>query len=215
MSRSKDKGTNWETTIVRFLRDNGVPHAERRALGGTLDRGDIAGIPGVVFEAKNASRITLSEWLAEAEAERANDHATYGIVWAKRTGKTSPADGYVIMTGAALVQLLTEAGYIAPPAGLPEPLRMQVHTDGSLIEALRDLIKRHDPPPPVRIDVSELGELCGMCHADLAITIRGPHKVCAECVDAWDYQASLTPEERRRDDEAQVRYVEQSARIAG
>lgn len=145
MSRSKDKGTGWETAIVQYLRENGAPHAERRTLGGANDRGDIAGIPGVVFEAKNAARITLSEWLAEAEAERANDNAAYGFVWAKRTGKASAADGYVVMTGAALVQLLTEAGYIAPPAGLVQLLAESA--GASLIAELRDLVRRHDPAP--------------------------------------------------------------------
>ena len=49
MSASKSKGTAWETAIVRFLKDRGWPNAERRALGGANDRGDIAGVVGVVF----------------------------------------------------------------------------------------------------------------------------------------------------------------------
>lgn len=32
MSASKDRGTRWETAVVRWLRDHGFPHAERRAL---------------------------------------------------------------------------------------------------------------------------------------------------------------------------------------
>lgn len=148
MSRSKAKGTLWESAIVTYLRSNGVPHAERRALAGTLDRGDIAGIPGVVIEAKSAARLDLAGWLAEAECERDNDHATHGIVWAKRTGKTSAADGYVLMTGAALVQLLTEAGYIAPTGrGLANDLVAvdePYTTDGGLLAALRDLVQRHE-----------------------------------------------------------------------
>lgn len=49
MSASKRKGTSWESAIVQFLKENGVAHAERRALAGNADRGDIAGIPGVVI----------------------------------------------------------------------------------------------------------------------------------------------------------------------
>ena len=113
MSASRVKGTNWESAIVAYLRTNGVPHAERRALGGAKDRGDITGIPAVVMEAKNTKTITLGAWIDEAEAERANDHADIGIVWFKRRGKTSAGDGYVTMTGATLVRLLTAAGYIA------------------------------------------------------------------------------------------------------
>ena len=114
MSRSRAKGTAWETAIVGYLRANGAPHAERRALGGTNDRGDLAGVPGLVIEAKSAARFELAIWLDEAEVERRNDRAALAVVWAKRRGKASPGDAYVVMTGAALVHLLAEAGYIKP-----------------------------------------------------------------------------------------------------
>lgn len=118
MSAQKRKGNNWEATIVNYLRDNGFPYAERRIAGATKDRGDIAGIPNVVIEAKNQRALDLAGWITEAETERANDGATHGIVWAHRTGKSSPADGYVIMTGATLINLLREAGYapVTPPS---------------------------------------------------------------------------------------------------
>jgi hypothetical protein len=106
------KGPHWEARIVAYLRDHGVPHAERRVMGGGSDRGDVAGIPGVVIEAKNVASLQLAAWVDEAEAERVNDRADVAVVWHHRRGKTSPADGYVTMTGAALVHLLTEAGYI-------------------------------------------------------------------------------------------------------
>ena len=112
MSKSKAKGTAWESAIVDYLRGHGAEQVERRALGGINDRGDIAGIPGVVIEAKSAARIDLSGWLDEAEKERINDGAAYGVVWFKRRGKTSPGAGYVLMTGEALTRLLTDAGYI-------------------------------------------------------------------------------------------------------
>jgi hypothetical protein len=113
VSRSRAKGTAWESAIVDYLRANGAPHAERRAMNGAKDRGDLAGLPGVVCEAKSAARLELGSWLAEAEAERDNDGAAIGFVWAKRRGKTSAGDGYVIMSGATLVALLKSAGYIA------------------------------------------------------------------------------------------------------
>ncbi len=112
---ARGKGTRWETAIVDYLRSNGVPHAERRARNGAKDRGDIAGMPGVVVEAKNATRTELAAWVDEAESERANDGADLGVVWHHRRGKGSPADAYVTMTGAALVRLLTAAGFIAAP----------------------------------------------------------------------------------------------------
>ena len=114
MSAAKQRGTSWESEIVKFLQASGVPHAERRALAGSKDRGDIAGLPGVVIEAKSAARVTLSDWWKEAEEEKANDNAHVGVVWFKRRGKTSAAHGYVLMDGQTLVQLLREAGYISP-----------------------------------------------------------------------------------------------------
>jgi hypothetical protein len=113
MSRSRAKGTSWETAVVTHLRANGVPHAERRALAGKNDRGDIAGIPGVAIECKSAARIELAAWLDEAEVERANDGADVGVVWIKRRGKTSPGAGFVIMSGDQLLRLLAAAGYTA------------------------------------------------------------------------------------------------------
>lgn len=114
MSRSKEKGTAWESTIVDFLRGAGWPYAERRATNGVNDRGDIAGLPGVVIEAKNEARMDLSGWLREAETERVNDGADVGVVWAKRKGVAGAGQAYVVMTGEMLVHLLRSAGY-GPP----------------------------------------------------------------------------------------------------
>jgi hypothetical protein len=143
MSAAKKKGTAWESAIVQFLRANGVTHAERRSLGGTLDRGDIAGIPGIVIEAKSGA-LHLAAWVAEAETERANDGAKHGIVWAKRAGKTSPADGYAIMTGATLVALLAEAGYITDDQPAEPPAKASTLPPGSLLGPLIALVERQE-----------------------------------------------------------------------
>lgn len=114
MSRSKQKGTKFETAIVGYVAEHGFPHAERRALSGTQDRGDLAGIPGWVIEAKNCATATLAAWVDEMLAEVANDGAAYGAVWHHRRGKASPADAYVTMTGAMFVRLIRQAGYGEP-----------------------------------------------------------------------------------------------------
>lgn len=111
MSRNKQRGTSWESKIVELLRDRGWPHAERRALGGAHDRGDIAGVPAVVIEAKNCAKVELAAFLDEAETERANDKADLGVAWIKRRGKASAAEGYVVMSGDTFVWLLRSAGY--------------------------------------------------------------------------------------------------------
>lgn len=106
MSKSRAKGTSAEVAIVAYLNDHGFPYAERRALAGINDRGDIAGVPGVVIEAKNCETITLSAWLKEAATEAVNAGVDIGVVWAKRRGKGSPGDWYVIMPGSTFVELI-------------------------------------------------------------------------------------------------------------
>lgn len=111
MSASKRAGTAWETLVVSFLRSAGWPHAERRALNGAKDRGDIAGVPLVVIECKAAKTMELGPWLQETHLERDHDGADIGVTWIKRRGFRSPAHGYVLMDGTTFIQLLKKAGY--------------------------------------------------------------------------------------------------------
>lgn len=125
MSRSKSKGTAWETGICRYLAEEGFTQVERRALAGTSDRGDIAGIPGWVLEAKNCKRMDLAGWVDEAALEQANDGAEFSAVWHHRVGRAMPAAGYVTMTGATFVRLLRAAGYGDPEPSATSPLPPQ------------------------------------------------------------------------------------------
>lgn len=109
---SKAKGTAAETAVVNYLKDeHNYLYVERRSLSGANDRGDIAGIPGVVIEVKAEKSLKLSEWLKEAEVERINDNANVAVVWHKRVGKGSPGEWYVTMTGNQFSSLLKAAGY--------------------------------------------------------------------------------------------------------
>lgn len=111
MNRPKIKGTAAETAVVTYLRSRGWPFAERRALTGNKDRGDVAGVPSVVIEVKDCKTLTFGPWLNEAETEKANDSASVGAVWAKRKGTTDPGKWFVLMTGEQFTSLLSEAGY--------------------------------------------------------------------------------------------------------
>lgn len=144
MSRSKQKGTAWETAICRYLAEHGFPHVERRALTGSQDRGDVAGVPGWVLEAKNCARDALGAWIDEALAEQANDGADYSAVWHHRKGKASPADGYVTMSGAMFVRLIRQAGYGTPSDPL-HPTCIDVTTMGQ--EPASSWICGPDCPP--------------------------------------------------------------------
>lgn len=111
MSASKAKGTAFETAIVGYLRDNGAPHAERRTLAGSNDRGDIAGTPGFVWEAKNAKRLELAGWVDEMLTECANDGTRLGAVIHKRRGH-NVRRAYATLQLDQLCHLLRLAGYL-------------------------------------------------------------------------------------------------------
>lgn len=111
---SKTKGTAAETAVVGYLRQRGWIHAERRALQGNLDKGDIAGVVGVCLEVKACKQIDLAGWLKEALLEQANAQASVGAVIAKKRGTTNPADWYALMTVRQLCDLLAAAGYRDP-----------------------------------------------------------------------------------------------------
>lgn len=92
MNRSKQVGTAGESAVVAVLRASGFPQAERRALAGAFDLGDVTGTPGLVWEVKagaaaaNASDGQVRAWLRECEVERQNADAHFGLLVMKRAG---------------------------------------------------------------------------------------------------------------------------------
>ena len=90
--RPRDIGTAAETAVVRYLRDHGFPHAERRALRGARDAGDITGTPGICWSikggqaAKSASDGLVEDWLYELDKQIDNSHSVYGILVMQRRG---------------------------------------------------------------------------------------------------------------------------------
>ena len=111
MSPARGKGTAFETLIVRYLQSKGWIHAERRALHGNLDKGDITGTGPLVWECKYHKTLDLSGWLRETEQERQNANATHGILIVKRRSYGEPGDQYAVMRLSDMVELLKEAGY--------------------------------------------------------------------------------------------------------
>jgi hypothetical protein len=92
VNKPKAIGTSAERAVVRALHTLGYPHAERRALAGIHDLGDITGTPGICWEikggeaAKNASDGQINDWLAETEKERQNARADIGVLIVQRRG---------------------------------------------------------------------------------------------------------------------------------
>lgn len=109
-NRAKQRGTAAETAVVAYLQAHGFPAAERRALAGAQDRGDVAGIPGVAIEVKAVARPAYQSWLREARAEAANAGAALGVVVHKPVGVglARPEDFIVAMRLAAFVSLIRE-----------------------------------------------------------------------------------------------------------
>lgn len=110
MSKSRAKGTLAESALVNFLRGHGHPYAERRALRGNCDCGDVAGIPGVVIEVKNAARLDLAGWVKEAAAEAENDGAAvwFVVAKAKGVGVDRAGEWFAITSVAVMADLLAE-----------------------------------------------------------------------------------------------------------
>jgi Holliday junction resolvase len=85
-TKSKAKGTTAEREVVRYLQ-NWWPAAERRALSGNKDKGDVAGIPGVVVEVKAAKTLQLAAWQRETLVERENAGVDLCVLVVKRPYK--------------------------------------------------------------------------------------------------------------------------------
>jgi hypothetical protein len=97
MNRSKAKGTAAETAVVRYLLDKDWPEAERLALRGSLDVGDVRWTKRVHLEVKageaahKASWQQCMAWLREADIESVNAGVPCYLV-VKRKGHANPGN---------------------------------------------------------------------------------------------------------------------------
>ena len=111
MSKSKAKGTRAESAVVKFLQSHGI-EAERKALSGSLDRGDVKvvtpeiwGDTNIALEVKagkqtaNFNRSQFENWWMQAmvEADNCGDDPALCIVRYNRSLKD--ADVYVLHHG--------------------------------------------------------------------------------------------------------------------
>jgi hypothetical protein len=125
VTRPKDIGTAGETAVVRYLQGF-WPHAERRALRGINDAGDITGTPGISWSVKagqaaaNASDLDIDRWLAEAETQRSHANAALAVLVLKRRAYSAARSGqwWAVITVGTLTDLLngtTNSGYPGSP----------------------------------------------------------------------------------------------------
>jgi hypothetical protein len=128
VNRPKAIGTAAETAVVRYLQANGFPHAERRALRGTADAGDIAGTIGICWSVKGgaaaetASDAVIDTWLDELERQRVHAHANVGVLVCKRraVGPGNAGAWPAYLDAHALTTLIDPHGD-APHAEAPAP----------------------------------------------------------------------------------------------
>lgn len=125
MSKARAKGTAAEREVVRYLQ-NWWPAAERRALSGNKDKGDVAGIPEVVVEVKAAATTLLSAWTKETTAEMNNADATGCMLVVKRPYKPVERwDAYLPLWLLAFEfpgLLKEDLGWVRMDLGLAAPL---------------------------------------------------------------------------------------------
>lgn len=116
MSKAKAKGTAAESAVVTYLAGHGFPHAERRALAGVNDLGDITGIPALVMEVKNQRTYKFPAWIEETEIERVNADADIGVLIVKPVGvgATRVGDWWGVLPLSSMIALLRDAGYGDP-----------------------------------------------------------------------------------------------------
>lgn len=113
MSAAKAKGTAAEAAVANYLKFRGWPYAERRALFGSVDRGDITGTPGLVWEVKAGATLCIPAWLRETEQERVNAKADYGVlvVKPKGVGAGNVDRWWAVMHLYQVADVLRSAGY--------------------------------------------------------------------------------------------------------
>jgi hypothetical protein len=141
VNKPKAIGTRAETAVARYLQANGFPHAERRALRGRQDAGDITGTPGVCWEvkggelARNASDTLVAEWLKDTERERiAADEQTGVLVLQRRqVGPANAGRWWAVLTVDAIRHLVGDPFYNTDHFG--QPVRMLLADAVTLLRA--------------------------------------------------------------------------------
>ena len=141
MNRSKAIGTAAETAVVRASRARGFPWADRVALHGRSDVGDIYLCPGVIVEvkggdwARKASDTLIDDWLSETERERINAGAAVGFLVVQRA-----AVGYANAHRWSAWWRMRNLMELVPHAGIPPqlqetPVRLTLETSLLLIRS--------------------------------------------------------------------------------
>jgi len=91
-------GTAWESAVVNHLHVRGILTAERRALHGSRDIGDLTGLPGFLIGCKAERTIRLSTYMDELQVQRGNLVGGNGVLTAEivKRRNAGPGRAYVV-----------------------------------------------------------------------------------------------------------------------
>ena len=106
-SASRRKGSRAEVAVVHALRRAGwKADTSRNVLDGRRTGDDIVWDGPASIEVKDVTRLDLSGWLAQSQA---NAGELPGVVWHKRRGTAAAEGWYVTMSGADFLRLIGES----------------------------------------------------------------------------------------------------------
>lgn len=139
--RPRDIGTKAESAVVKVLTANGFPQAERRALRGERDAGDLTGTPGICWsvkggdQARNASDLDIERWLADLATQMRHARADIGVLVVQRkgVGEANAHRWWAIMPAFQLADLAAEPQMSAAPLNFP--VRMLLANAVTLLRA--------------------------------------------------------------------------------
>jgi hypothetical protein len=107
VTAGKRAGARFEQQVVDYLATHGFPYAERRVMGGTRDRGDIAGVIGWTLEAKATRELDLAGAMDEVATEARHAGTRWYAAILKRRRKPI-ALAYVVLPLHLFTDLLRE-----------------------------------------------------------------------------------------------------------
>ena len=120
---NKRRGDTYERTVISALHVLGWPYAERTRAGYERDRGDVAGMPGLVVQCKNVKTPRWVEWLTDLADQVRNARADHGVLFFKRPGNTDPRYDLAVMYVEDWARLTRKAGYGSPLDDLADAFR--------------------------------------------------------------------------------------------
>lgn len=155
-----ERGKRAERDLVRWLRNNGWPHAERTVATGHKtpgrerpDTGDITGTPGICWQVTDRADLEepaqLGRRLAATEQQRAAAGAAVGVLVGKRRGCGDPGRWHAWLP---LYQISVPWTAMQPPWS--HPIRLQV---AHLVEILHACGYGDAPFPANQLEVPDAG----------------------------------------------------------